>query len=369
MDRLGIMIFLAADNDLNPYARLNDLREIRRAQGAGNAVPLCVQFHSPQQEADDTPVLSVAFRQGEEVACLRSEQALNTGNAAVLSDFMDWSMSVMPCERYSLIVWGHGSGAVDAESMAELTAETVKSVAYDYTDGDALTTAELAQALGSVLGDRRLDVLGFDACHMGSAEVMAELARFCGVYVGSETVIPPVGWPYDLVLDDMAALVDSPASDAAAAVCRRYGQRTSASKSVCLSAVDTDRMERVLEAVRAMVEGCVQHMHDPAAFCALYRAARQCLRFGDHFVDLGDFARCLAGQQLPAGLSARADAVFRAVSDAVFHLTQHNLQQATGMAAVFPFNPLSETLARRYAGLRFARETGWNELLDAFHRG
>jgi hypothetical protein len=369
MDDHGVLIFLAADNDLNPYARLNDLVEIQRAQAGGGAIPVCVQLHSPQ-DTGGGPLVSIAFRRGEVVATLNREHGANTGHPSSLADFIRWGAAVCECRRHSLIIWGHGSGALDVENQAELAAHTVKSVAFDSSDEDALTTVEMARAMQDSLNGRVLDVLGFDACYMASVEVMAEVLPLCRTYVASETVIPPIGWPYDLILDDLAAAGDGLSSAGAASViCGRYLYRISSDKSVCISAVDCAKVPGVLAAVGGMVETFTPAMADPRVFRALFRAAQACVRFGGVFVDLGDFMHCLARQDISPAMRAVALAVRDAVAAAVMDSAHANLPRATGMSVMFPFTALPSAVAVRYAALAFSRETGWHRLLAAFHAG
>ena len=57
-------------------------------------------------------------------------------------------------------------------------------------------------------GKAKLDVLGFDACLMGAAEVVSALGKYAHVFVGSQELVPGHGWDYTA----LAVLVEQPTS-------------------------------------------------------------------------------------------------------------------------------------------------------------
>ena len=45
MEPHSFLIYMVADNDLSPYAKLNDLKEIQRTQASVGDLPLAVQLY------------------------------------------------------------------------------------------------------------------------------------------------------------------------------------------------------------------------------------------------------------------------------------------------------------------------------------
>lgn len=125
----------------------------------------------------------------------------NMGEADTLADFLTWGMEEYPADRYVLVMWNHGGGAVDG-------------VCFDETSGnDSLTVHELYDAFSSCRaanGDFHLDIVGFDACLMATYEVAAHLREFADYMVASEELEPGSGWDYDGWLQ---ALADDPGMD------------------------------------------------------------------------------------------------------------------------------------------------------------
>jgi hypothetical protein len=87
-------------------------------------------------------------------------------------------------KHYMLVIWGHGNGW--------------RGAAED--KGDPLNLTEMKNALG----DRKIDIIGFDACYMGSIEVNYELKDNADYLVASEKKLPRAGWPYEMILGNMS---------------------------------------------------------------------------------------------------------------------------------------------------------------------
>jgi hypothetical protein len=92
------------------------------------------------------------------------------------------------CDAYkkALILWNHGSAWDDTDPY------TPKGISYDDQGRDFLTILELKNALE----DTHWDVLGFDACLMGSVEVLYELKDLADYFLASPGEIPSSGWDY-----------------------------------------------------------------------------------------------------------------------------------------------------------------------------
>ena len=84
----------------------------------------------------------------------------------------------------ALILWDHGYGALEGFGKD------------DCHEDSRLTLPELKEALDTVLGERKLTLLGFDACLMASAETALLLSPYADYMVASQETEPPEGWDY-----------------------------------------------------------------------------------------------------------------------------------------------------------------------------
>ncbi|MCD6572851.1 MAG: lamin tail domain-containing protein, partial [Thermoplasmata archaeon] len=99
---------------------------------------------------------------------------VNTGTAAPLTDFINWAKRNVPAEHYVLILAGHGKGW--------------KGVLRDYTSNkDWLYMHELKDALSDA-NVMKFDIIGFDACLMGTVEVGYQIRQYANYMVASEEI-------------------------------------------------------------------------------------------------------------------------------------------------------------------------------------
>ncbi|MCB0065138.1 MAG: hypothetical protein KDE19_23605, partial [Caldilineaceae bacterium] len=88
----------------------------------------------------------------------------NMGDPETLVHFVTWAMRNYPAEHYYLAIENHGNG--------------IAGIAWDYTSRDTigrldqLTNRELHSALKTITrnGERKLDILAYEACLMGTYE-------------------------------------------------------------------------------------------------------------------------------------------------------------------------------------------------------
>lgn len=111
---------------------------------------------------------------------------VDMGDPRELTDFLVWGVENFPAEHYMVIISSHGAGwqgigpdEGDGESILELT------------EIDAALEEARAQ-----VGIDKFDIVGFDACLMGVADVAVALEPHADYVLFSEEVIPGNGWEY-----------------------------------------------------------------------------------------------------------------------------------------------------------------------------
>jgi hypothetical protein len=97
--------------------------------------------------------------QGEVIV---DQPELNTGDVTTYEDFFDWVTANHPGQRYAISYWSHGGGALSTT----IRRNNHKSIGYDDTDGDELTTEETAHVTGYLanLAGRKIEVFFACAC-------------------------------------------------------------------------------------------------------------------------------------------------------------------------------------------------------------
>lgn len=113
----------------------------------------------------------------------------NMGTSETLREFLDWGIKTYKADKYSLVFWDHGGGAVGGNG----------TVGNDENKaGDALSLPEIKTAINSVttLYKTKFDFIGFDTCLMATVETASMLVPYADYMVASEELEPGTGWNY-----------------------------------------------------------------------------------------------------------------------------------------------------------------------------
>lgn len=120
------------------------------------------------------------------------EKAVSMGDAAIFGDFVQ---DTCDQENYNvLILWNHGGG-------------TEYGVCADELSGDSLLLQEMEQGLQNGMAglkEKKLDLVGFDACLMASFETLAVTSRYADYAVASLNNSSGYGWNYTPVIEKLA---------------------------------------------------------------------------------------------------------------------------------------------------------------------
>lgn len=339
---------------------------------------------------------------------------LDSGDPASLLDFVRWGVQLAPAERYALILWSHGSGwqpdykpqaggdrgAVEAGrayfSSTRRTLEAAlpndRAIAGDSGSRQAIDTLELGRVAADVaaLMGGRLDLLLMNACQMACAEVAYQLRKSVGVYVATEVNMPTVSLPYKAILSGLGAAPQSTADELGALMVRQYcgfmrtwqppapwrwGQ-TPFPPGATLTALRPASLGGVVAAVKALAAAMNRDLagHMDALNTAVRGAIKEPAKSEFHLGDLAFFAELLlARADLPAPSAAAARNLIAAAKDPTLIVAREANHQSFGRSAgLTTFLPLYKaqggtTVADSYAGLDYARDSGWAALMRDWH--
>ncbi|MEM4490816.1 MAG: clostripain-related cysteine peptidase, partial [Desulfurococcaceae archaeon] len=184
------MVYMVADNNLDPYAYLDFLEmESVGSTSDVNIIVLADLIHV------NGTVMYYVEKNGSTViwGSWSNEYELNMGDPRTLAWFINEAALRYPAQHYALILWDHG--------------DSWNGFGWDETNNDYLTIEEIKEALSNI--NIKIDLLGFDACLMASIEVAYTLSLTgnVDVMIASEEYVPAYGWPYDKIL---SKLVENP---------------------------------------------------------------------------------------------------------------------------------------------------------------
>jgi hypothetical protein len=350
-----VLQYSIADTDLEPFM-IRDVAEMGAVDASGDDGDKGDDDGDDGDDLDmvalvdraagysDAGVLGLDDWQGARVLELGDGRAevlddlggVNTGDPAVLADFIATAIDRYPSEHYALIISDHGASwpGVGGDRSAL---------------SDPLDLGEIRSAIGTGLdraGVDRLDLLGFDACLMATYEVASNLAPVADRMVASEELEPGHGWDYG-ALQEVADHPDADADDLGHAIVDGFGGQAEdegTDSEITLSLLDLTRMAALDDAMRSFSETLTDHVADVAPVVGHERA--RALAFGrspdpaqdTHMADLGRLAQDIGDRS--DAVSDEADAVVDALDDVVVGSVEGEAtSDATGLSIYFPPQP------------------------------
>ncbi len=360
-----VLVYSIADTDLEPFM-MQDVTEMGSVGTSANLNMVALVDRAADYSSD--PVLGLPDWQGAKLLQIGAGTAeviedygdLDTGDPAVLSDFIARGIAENPAEHYSLIISDHGASwpGVGGDESA---------------GGNGLTLAEIASGIRSGLdsaGVDKLDLLGFDACLMASYEVAASMVPVAERMVASQELEPGHGWDYA----SLGLLADSNPADADALGksiidgFQAQAKVEGTDSEITLSLIDLTKMAPLEEAVASFSQAVDERAAQVAPVIGASLATT--LGFGrspdpqqdTHMADLGQLVSKIGVDALD--VSPQADAVLRALGDVVIDSTQGaSTLGATGLSIYFP--PSQDLLSGDYAGV--VGDSPWSMLLNGYY--
>ena len=318
-----VMLYLAGDNSLTEdmVLALQDLQ----AEGPPRGDKIVAQFDpsgiglSAQRYDFSDVAPGKALDDYRDRTFEPSE--VDTGSRQALVDFVKWAdakcWNVQKTKKnayqYLLILSGHGSGT------------TEDFLLKDESPTDSLTIDELKAALvaaneriGSGLAqpNKKIDILGLDACYMCMGEIAYQIRDQVGILIGAEGLEPEFGWPYRRLLrkvketrqqkQGQAMAPDTLAKTIVTEYVGHYSDYDrSAGRSADLAAMNLSEIPGVEGSLKGLVtalEGLDKAGHEKVLLAHWYAQTYK----DDQFVDLKDLCDQMTGQFGETGLIGKA---------------------------------------------------------------
>lgn len=181
-----LLVYSAADNNLLTYM-FTDINEME-VIGSNDKMNIADQFDEGRLGAKRYLLKKDNDQSKITSPVLATLGKINMADPMVLSDFIKWGVKEFPAEHYALIISDHGEGWQGAIE--------------DDSHEDQMKTPLIRAALENAEKETgvKLDVIGFDACLMGSTEVAYELRNNARYFIASEESEGAAGWPYNKIL-------------------------------------------------------------------------------------------------------------------------------------------------------------------------
>ncbi|MCK4265112.1 hypothetical protein KAW80_02015 [Candidatus Babeliales bacterium] len=198
------IIYIQANNDLSQFA-IRNLKEMARV-GSNSKLNILAQVDKPKQKGIWRYIINK-----EKIEL--SEHISESGDC--VKDMVGgakWAFKKFPSKFTGAIWWNHGSGILDPVSWAagatrfanNIVKEPIntnhKGIFFNYISKTYMNNQQQLQALKEikekVLGGRKIDILGMDACLMAMVEVAYQVKNYARFFVASEEVASALGMQY-----------------------------------------------------------------------------------------------------------------------------------------------------------------------------
>ena len=215
---LTLLVYMAADNDLEKYA-IENLKAMERA--AFSSINVLVLFDRSEGHDEtngnwtDTRLFEICHdsTNGGAIVSKRlncpqlglsstCQTELDMANYHVLKSFVEFAKENYRAQNYALIIWGHGSG------WRYRPCKPARAVAID----DKTDSYMCVRDLGLALENQELNVIAFDTCFGSVFENLYELKDCCEYLVASPGITATAGWNYKKLLEELDQSDFSPAT-------------------------------------------------------------------------------------------------------------------------------------------------------------
>lgn len=325
-----LLVYVQANNNLSGYALKNfsDMAMI----GSNSNLTTLVQWHAPNQQG----TWRYRIDKGKMVLdeCIKDQTDGNKSEDLVNS--MAWAVRKYPSQKYSLVLWNHGIGILDpawqktlnlisngnqktgidlffdeqvpriafatdeatdeAQTIFDLMATSTRGILFNeyartYMDNQTLKDA-LSKIKTNVLKNKKIDLLGMDACLMAMVEVAYQIKDYAEVFVASEEVELAHGWDYHAVTSLLSSK-GTTAQQVGQGIVKIYENfYKDKINFYTQSAIELGSIESVKQSIDTMIDSfrkCTSL--DKMAFSELARKARRsCVQFSSAaYIDLHSY--------------------------------------------------------------------------------
>jgi len=407
-----LVVFMAADNNLHPYA-WNNIKQMEAISSP--YLNIVVQINFP---GDKNITHRYVIENGQKNLVTTPGQAptkkLDSGNPQTLIDCVNWAMTYYPAEHLILNLWNHGSGIYDpAVCRAEnahitdidntndiFTEEKYnryntyekssqgslnrRGICFDDTYKSYMNNQDVEFALheihNKILRGKKIAVIWLEACLMSMIEVTNIFKHHANYLVSSENVEYAPGSNYQLVLNFFTQAGLLYPKDFACHIVNSFKKMyESTNLSFTQSAVDLSRVNFIEENINLVSQQLLIALSDQKNKSVIKllqkcKSRNLCTCFHEPtFIDLRHFYLNLQANigQISLNDTTREHGVksqllnlintgVYLINNAVIaNTTGNSLKNACGISIYFPENGIFNS----YLKCNFAQSNNWSKML------
>lgn len=267
------------------------------------------------------------------------------GDPETLSDFIAWTGDNFEADRNILILWDHGGGLLGGYGKDTMH------------NDEGMEICDLPEVLDE--GGVQFDMIGFDACIMGTAEIAYALEPYADYLVASEEEIPGEGWYYTDFLSELSKTPNMSTAELGKTIIDDYDDLyKDTDESVTLSLVDLAYMPVVYSEISDFFSDAKTEIEgNNDEFTTLSKARNDATEYADNEFDQVDIIDFVSRTDFEG-----RDELVNAVNDCVVYKNNSTIAGSNGLAMYFPYRQLDYY----YSATLLLRDIGFTEPLDSY---
>lgn len=276
----------------------------------------------------------------------------NMGSVQTAKSFITYAKDNFPADKYMWVYWNHG-GAVDRSLAAG------RGVCWDDTSNSHLSEVDQKDIMTFATQQfgKALELVGFDACLMATAEIFYQYRGVANYMVASEQTEPGTGWDYTA----LQTIKDNPAvgGDAVAkSVATKYAAANAGGKDWTMSVIDLGAAASLGSVINDFATAAINAGIGGATYSDL---AKNLPTFTGYTKDLVAYLNAVqASTAIPAAVKDKALAVNNLITGRL--VLQNNVGATwTNKAFGCAMTLLADTAT--YSLLDLCADTQWDEFL------
>jgi len=255
------------------------------------------------------------------------------GYPEVLSGFINFGYNLFPADKYGLIFWNHGGGAIIGYGSDER---------YRNPDKAMMKLSEIDSALGSCdlyKNNKKFEFIGFDTCLMATLEMACIASNYANYMVASEELEPDGGWDYNFMREIKPAFSGKEIGILIADYYYNFYLNSDIQDITTISLTDLSQIDIVADYFEKFaVAGRNEILNGGYNFISRARSYHRAFGSRGEFADETDMidAANLA-KSLRNLLPEESIALINAINNAVIYKRETNIENLGGLSVYFPF--------------------------------
>lgn len=408
-----VIVYMAADNDLRQFAA----RNLNQMAAIGSNEFIDIVVHLDIKVVGNKKITRRYHIEKNSIVHLNPDdaetQSMDSGDPKTLYSCCQHFITDFEADEYMLILWNHGTGALDpikarhiinpseffvfnpitkkydldrSIGFFEHIEPSMRGICWDHSTGNFLSNSTLDTILDeiqkNILKGKKFAIIGFDACLMEMIEIASIIKKYAYIMVGSQEVELGTGWNYTSVFAPLEKRNLSPVEFANHIVQSYKEAYTSITNDFSCSAINlelVEELEEMMNVIALFLIECIKRQKDDSVVNTI-RACRSrisCTHFDEpSYIDLANFLSNLhqnlnrfslynTTPQLLADFSTHLQKTLRIISNAVFaNVVGKNLQRAQGISIYFPEK--EKRIHPSYYTSPFAETNRWINFLATY---